>query len=309
MPHKFPRMASKMTLAQENVVLSLFGTAPDGLTPIEMQKLMFLISQEYITPLYDFIPYEQGCYSPTLASDVHKLADRNLVKTISAPDGQKRWKLTEEGLSGAVNRRAVAAHVAQFRRKYPLRGMELLADIYRKYPYYCIKSKIIKSVLPNDKDALAAIERAKPRTKTPLASIGYEGRTFENYLNSLIRHGITILCDVRKNPISRKYGFSKATLQRACDGIGVSYRHYPELGIPSSERCVLNCQSDYDALFERYEREILPTADDSVAEIARLVSDGECVALTCFEANLAQCHRTRVLASITRKTGVEVEHI
>ena len=60
-----------MTLAQENVVLSLFGTAPDGLTSVEMQKLMFLISQDYAAPLYEFIPFEQGCYSPTLAADVH----------------------------------------------------------------------------------------------------------------------------------------------------------------------------------------------------------------------------------------------
>ena len=298
-----------MTLAQENVVLSLFGTAPDGLTSVEMQKLMFLISQDYAAPLYEFIPFEQGCYSPTLAADVHKLAERNLVKAVSEAGGRKRWMLTEKGYTGEVNRRAVAAYVRWFREKYPLRENELLADVYRRYPYYCIKSKIVKSVLPNDRDAWEAIDKARPATKTPLASIGYEGRTLENYLNALIRNGITILCDVRKNPISRKYGFSKATLQRACDGIGVAYRHYPDLGIPSSERSALNCQSDYDALFARYERDILPAANDSIAEIARLVTNDECVAVTCFEANPAQCHRTRVLVSIARKTGVEPELI
>ena len=59
-----------MTLAQENSILSLIGTDPDGLLPIEIQKLMFIFSQEECqTPLYDFIPYQQGCYSPTLAAE------------------------------------------------------------------------------------------------------------------------------------------------------------------------------------------------------------------------------------------------
>ena len=33
-----------MTLAQENSILSLIGTEPDGLMPIEVQKLMFVFS-------------------------------------------------------------------------------------------------------------------------------------------------------------------------------------------------------------------------------------------------------------------------
>ncbi|WP_348602891.1 DUF488 family protein [Bartonella tribocorum] len=40
-------------------------------------------------------------------------------------------------------------------------------------------------------------------------TIGYEGKSLENYLNCLLENNIKILCDVRKNPISRKYGFSK----------------------------------------------------------------------------------------------------
>ena len=156
---------------------------------------------------------------------------------------------------------------------------------------------------------MVAIRNAAPKTHTPLASIGYEGRSFENYLNALIKNGIKVLCDVRRNPISRKYGFSKATLENACKGIGVEYRHYPDLGIPSYERQELRCQTDYDNLFARYEKDILPKVGESVCEIARLVTAEECVALTCFEANPAQCHRTRVLAAITRKTGVEAELI
>ncbi len=299
-----------MTLVQENSILSLIGTEPDGLLPVEIQKLMFVFSKEECqVPLYDFIPYQRGCYSPTLAADIHKLADRRLLKMSGETNDKKRWSLTEEGRIRVMGHRHTAIHFASFRRSYPLRGKELLVDVYRRYPYFCIKSEIASMLLRDDRAALDAIENAKPQTRTPLASIGYEGRSFENYLNALIKNGIKVLCDVRKNPISRKYGFSKATLENACGGIGVEYRHYPDLGIPSHERQDLRCQEDYDSLFARYEKEVLPKADDCVCEIARLVTADVCVALTCFEANPAQCHRTRVLAAITRKTGVGAELI
>ena len=299
-----------MTLVQENSILSLVGTDPDVLMPIEIQKLMFVFSQEECeTPLYDFIPYQRGCYSPTLAADVHKLADRRLLVRSTEGGENRHWSLSEEGQIRVVAHCRTALRFASFRRAYPLRGKELLLDVYRRYPYFCIKSEIAEMLLRDDAAALDAIKSATPKARTPLASIGYEGRSFENYLNALIMNGIKVLCDVRRNPISRKYGFSKATLENACKGIGVEYRHYPDLGIPSYERQELRCQADYDNLFARYEKDILPKADEYVCEIARLVTAEECVALTCFEANPAQCHRTRVLVAITRKTGVEAELI
>lgn len=299
-----------MTLAQENSILSLVGTNPDGLLAIEIQKLMFVFSQEECqTPLYDFIPYQRGCYSPTLASDIHKLSERRLLVSAKEENGQTRWSLTESGRVRTIEHRRTAIRFASFRRRYSLRGRDLLVDVYRRYPYFCIRSEIAGILLRDDAAALDAIRRAEPKTRTPLASIGYEGRTFENYLNALIQNGITILCDVRKNPISRKYGFSMATLKNACNSIGIEYRHYPDLGIPSYERQELRCQADYDELFLRYEKNILPKTGECVNEISNLVSSEERVALTCFEANPAQCHRTRVLNAITRKTGVAAELI
>lgn len=67
-----------------------------------------------------------------------------------------------------------------------------------------------------------------------------------------------MLCDVRRNPWSRKYGFSKSTLSNACEGVGIRYEHLPELGIVSDARRNLETQADYDALFAHYERYDLP---------------------------------------------------
>ena len=76
---------------------------------------------------------------------------------------------------------------------------------------------------------------------------------------------MTLLCDVRRNPLSRKYGFSKSTLSKACGNVGIRYEHLPELGIASEQRQELTTQADYDALFEVYERKDLPLQSEALA--------------------------------------------
>jgi len=294
-----------MTSKQKNSILCLLSLDSDGFKPVEVQKLMFLYVQEFAKePVYEFMPCSYGCYSSTLRKDMERLQEMRLIKEVN-----KKWMLTDEGQFEVV---AVPATMRRFRdmaRRYTARGNELVAEVYRRYPYCAINSKIKEERLNGDKVALQSIEAARPTKKTPLASIGYEGRSLENYGNALIANGITVLCDVRKNPISRKYGFSRSTLENACKEINIEYRHYPELGIPSHERQDLSCQADYDSLFERYEEKVLPEQRELIDTLANLVALDVGVAFTCFEANPNQCHRTRVINAITRRIGVDVELI
>ena len=295
-----------MTRKQESLILSLLSMDPNGYEPVEIQKLMFLFSRvEEDIPSYEFFPYLRGGYSSTLRKDMERLAEKGWIRELP----MKRWVLTEAGTVEAYSRRTTQGRFRDFVTRYPYRRNELISYVYRRYPYWAINSAVKDEVLGGDGMALQAIEDARPKGHVELASIGYEGRSLENYLNALIREGITVLCDVRKNPISRKYGFSKTTLEAACKGIDIEYRHYPQLGIPSEERRELNCQTDYDQLFGWYERTVLPQQTDVVAELSNLVSTGCGVALTCFEANPAQCHRTRVLSAIEQRTGIEAKLI
>jgi uncharacterized protein (DUF488 family) len=167
-----------------------------------------------------------------------------------------------------------------------------VAEAYRRHPYYATRSEIARRVLAPDSAALKAIETARPVATSPgLCTIGYEGSTLENYLNRLLRAGVTLLCDVRRNPLSRKYGFSKGTLSHACENVGIRYEHLPELGIASDQRRELNTQEDYDALFEIYERDSLPHQTAALARIRSWINEGYRVALTCFEKLPHQCHR------------------
>lgn len=122
-------------------------------------------------------------------------------------------------------------------------------------------------------------------------------------MNILIRDGVTLLCDVRRNPLSRKYGFSKTALSNACEGLEIRYEHLPELGIDSEARKDLQTQADYDALFEDYERHDLPRQTSALDTIGDWVKEGYRVALTCYEHLPCQCHRHCVAEALEDRFG------
>jgi len=140
-------------------------------------------------------------------------------------------------------------------------------------------------------------------SQTGLCTIGYEGHSLESYLNRLIRDSVTLLCDVRRNPLSRKYGFSKGVLSKACENIGIHYEHRPQLGIASKDRCGLETQSDYNALFAVYKRDWLLQQTDVLQEIGLWVKAGQRIALTCYERLPQQCHRHCVAEALERMFG------
>jgi uncharacterized protein (DUF488 family) len=149
------------------------------------------------------------------------------------------------------------------------------------------------------------VTQARPVSRgAGLLTIGYEGRSLEGYLNALLTASVSLLCDVRANPLSRKYGFSKKTLSNACAGVGIRYEHVPELGIPSSDRQELNDQVDYDRLFASYRRDVLPQQAPTLDRIRQWVTkDGQRVALTCYERLPGQCHRHCVADALHRSTA------
>jgi uncharacterized protein (DUF488 family) len=116
---------------------------------------------------------------------------------------------------------------------------------------------------------------------------------------------------VRNNPQSQKYGFSKSTLKRCCESLAIEYLHIPEVGIQSEERQELGSQLDYDKLFEAYKLHTLPTTANAQQQILSLLKQKQRVALTCFEANICQCHRKHLSEAITQLPGwkFELKHI
>lgn len=108
-----------------------------------------------------------------------------------------------------------------------------------------------------------------------------------------------------------KYGFSKTLLKRYCESLGIKYVHIPEVGIQSEQRQELNTQADYDKLFAVYRKNNLTKTVDSQTQILNLLKENKRIALTCFEANICQCHRKHLAEAIETLPGFEykVEHI
>jgi uncharacterized protein (DUF488 family) len=110
---------------------------------------------------------------------------------------------------------------------------------------------------------------------------------------------VKLLIDVRNNPMSMKFGFSKSQLVKYCASLGIEYIHIPEVGIQSELRQELKTQDDYDTLFKKYKISTLKTTISFQEKILELLIEKQRVALTCFEANICQCHRKHLSEAIT----------
>lgn len=279
--------------------MALLSANGGELHRVDFQKLLFLFTRQCEqTPSYEFIPFQKGCYSFTAKADKKSLTKKGLLADIDD------WQLTEAGKEKAHSvRRDLRQKLELFsQRRQHLRGESLVATVYRDYPYWATRSKIAHTLLASDQDALAAIEKARPaRVHSTLCSLGYEGRSLEGYFNALLHAGVTLLCDVRKNAFSQKFGFSKAMLQAVCKELEIEYEHLPELGIESEARQTLNERADYERLFLNYQKTVLPNQTRALDQIATWVQSGKCVALTCYERLPEFCHRTRVAHAIEQR--------
>lgn len=288
-----------MLFERQRVLLTLLDALGGQVSPTDFQKLLFLYTRKQEAPSYEFVPYKFGCFSFSSYADKRRLIEQGLLE-----NDTDQWKLTAEGRA-IIRKRSVNPMVAaRFNKDHAaLRGNELVAEVYRKYPYYAIRSEIVDKVL-KDKTERESVAKERPvKAAAGLLTIGYEGKCLETYLNQLLRAGVTVLCDVRRNPLSRKYGFSKTTLRGACESLGIRYEHLPELGIPSEERRELKTQADYDALFVDYERDSLPLQTKALATIRSWIKAGDSVALTCFELHPHQCHRHCVAEALEAASG------
>lgn len=289
-----------MLYDRQRHLLALLDALGGSASHTDFQKLLFLYTRECeTTPSYDFVPYKFGSFSFTSYADKRRMIDDGLLA-----EDDHTWILTPAGQLAARNSHVSPLAVARFCRQYPQRGDALIAETYRRFPQMATRSEIIGR-LKLDTQTQIRITEARPPYRSPgLLTIGYEGRSLEAYLNRLLAESVTLLCDVRRNPLSRKYGFSRSTLSKACEGIGIRYEHLPELGIASHKRQSLETQADYDALFAEYERQSLPRQSATLAKIkAWIMGEKQRVALTCFELHPHQCHRHCVAEALEKEYG------
>jgi hypothetical protein len=281
-----PRRLAKPVYKRQQFLLSFLKELNEPLTAIEFQKLLFLYLTQGNLPYYDFVPYSYGGFSIQAGEDIKIL---QAMGWLDDTNGKIRYA-GDDGRDGI----GLPFELAGTSIPYLLpkaRGNQLIRLVYEQYPYYAINSKMTSSIM--DEKGMARIKAEKKRlrkTKQILFTIGYEGVSIEQYLNTLIQNDVRILCDVRNNPISRKLGFSKNNLQKYLGNISIEYVHIPELGIISEKRNNLNSNRDYQNLFKDYKASLSKRLEH-LEHVHQLLQTKSRIALTCFEHDPSHCHR------------------
>lgn len=280
---------------RRKIILALLQLLGGELEKIRIQKLLFLFSQMKIKSEYDFIPYKYGCYSYSVKADLVTMVKKEIliendnsfiknsttdfIKTLKSDDKKNLEEIVK--LYGKMSNNTLIKHT------------------YINYPYYATKSLIAESIL--DEEQIAKVNNQKIKTnETILFTIGYEGVSLENYLNKLVKNDVKLLVDVRKNSLSMKFGFSKSLLKKYCESLHINYIHIPEVGINSDQRQQLHSQKDYDELFEKYKKTTLVETNSYQSTIIDLLKKNSRIALTCFEADVCQCHRKPLAEAIAK---------
>jgi uncharacterized protein (DUF488 family) len=290
---------------RRKIILSLFQLCNGKIEKTKLQKLLFLYSQRKENSEYDFVPYKFGCYSYSANADFVTMVKKEYLSEsekgyskIDPKDYLKTLKSKDKDL------------LTETVTSYGNMGSEtLIKHTYINFPYYAINSTIAENILTEEyyNLVLNSIPNASEKS---IFTIGYEGVSLEKYLNKLVQNNVKLLVDVRKNPLSMKYGFSKTLLSRFCESLGIKYKHIPAVGINSNQRQTLEKQEDYDLLFESYKETTLKETSSSQKEIIDLLNKYNRIALTCFESNICQCHRLPLAQSLqSMESDLVVEHI
>jgi hypothetical protein len=279
---------------RRKIILALVELLDGEVEKLRFQKLLFLYAMKKRQPEYDFIPYKFGCYSYSAKADMDTMVKKGLLSE-TENIYSKQDKSGYFSKLKPQDQRLLREVILDYGN---MSSNTLVKHTYSNFPFYAIHSTIAKDILPHK--LYGRVEEARPNEEQPaLFTIGYEGISLEMYLQKLIRNNVNLLVDVRRNPLSMKFGFSKNSLKRYCNSLTIEYIHIPEVGIASENRQQLETQRDYDKLFAHYRKTTLNETTEKQLQILELLKKYNRIALTCFEAEPCQCHRTHLAASIS----------
>ena len=134
-------------MKRSDIVLAALAAAEQDrtYTPVQVQKLFFLIDEEYSRSLggrqFRFRPYSYGPFDPEVYRELECLQDSGKVVIRTDSNGQKLYGLTVTGSEeGTLLLDELAETVTTFFRSasdfvYELGFSELVSSIYHAYPH------------------------------------------------------------------------------------------------------------------------------------------------------------------------------
>jgi uncharacterized protein (DUF488 family) len=292
-----------MMYYRRKLLLALLETFDGNLNNTDCEKLLFNFCKVTGKNHYDFFPHRFGPFSFVSYYDKRRLTELGLLK--QTQDFQLNTKHSYLRELDPSDKKALLVLKAS-----ELRGNRLVKKTYRENPQFTVRSEILEKYF--DPEEIKQLQFSWNTDKTPYVfTVGYEGLTIDAFLNKLIANNIMAVVDVRSNPQSMKYGFSKKSFSDYVEKAGMKYIHIPELGIPSALRKGLGKDVSREMLFQKYETELLPMQEEAKSKLLDLVAKYPRIALVCFEANHHFCHRHTLINYLQKKQSLQkpVAHI
>ncbi len=277
-----------MMFYRRKILLGLIEAFGGRLKRTDCQKLLFVFSQVTLRNYYDFFPHHYGSYSIVLNYDKECLSQQGLLTSIDDFQLNSRQSFLSQL---KPDDRSVISFMAHDMRG--IKGKALIRKVYLEYPHFARRSQIISDIL-NPAEVRQVEIWWNTDSSACLFTIGYEGLTIDSFLNMLIASNVSAIVDVRNNPVSMKYGFSKKSLERYVQNADLAYYHLPDLGIPSDLRQGLNTPESYKRLFAKYAKDMLPKQKQAIQSVNDLLARHGRIALVCFESDAQFCHRHKI---------------
>jgi uncharacterized protein (DUF488 family) len=152
-----------------------------------------------------------------------------------------------------------------------------------------------------------------------IATVGVYQSTLDDFLDTLKRHRVAMLLDVRqrRGVRGREYAWANSLrLQAALGKATIAYRHVPELA-PTTELRQLQYREDdrlkvgkrsrvelSEAYRQGYLREILDRVD--LKALLESLPEEATSALLCVERDARACHRSLIAARLQARFGVPI---
>jgi uncharacterized protein (DUF488 family) len=285
-----------MIFWRQKVIMELVKRMPSQeIGKLQLMKLLFLLSKEENInkngSFYNFLPYKYGPFSFLAYRDINTLQENKLLNIKG-----NRIKVNIEQFKNNKLKQIDIVPILTIIKKYGnMTNKELIEYVYTAYPWYASKNKNNKT---NRIYKLPVAQKA-------IYTMGYEGLTIDGFLDNLLKEGIKTVIDVRSNPISHKYGFSKYSLETKCKDIGLNYYHLPQVGIDSKIRSTI---FDKENLWDYYINKVIPCNKEYIDMIAK-INKKEPSVLLCFEKEPEKCHRHLLAKIVSDKTLLPIKNL
>jgi len=292
-------------LIRQKIILALLDSVERPLAPTVFVKLAFLMRHETALAthgtFYEFVPYKYGPFSFALYRELRNLRrdgyvspDSECVELNAHSASLVREKIAELPRSTRTATQAIADRYGDWEQT------ALLRSVYARYPWYAVASELT-DLVPESIPPLTVAREA-------IYTAGYEGKSVDAFFDSMLRNGIKSIVDVRSNPVSRRYGFSRRQFGDIAERLGLGYDHMPRLGIPSSRRADLSDFDSYQRLLDGYYVDMLKDRDQELTDLGSQMGKAPTV-LICVEQDVRCCHRSRLAEALALRTGMDVRHL